>query len=27
MIVPVKDIYLYPLTSRFRESLCHEDCR
>jgi hypothetical protein len=27
MIVPVKDIYLYPLTSRFRENLCHEDCR
>jgi hypothetical protein len=27
MIVPVKDIYLYPLTPRFRESLCHEDCR
>lgn len=27
MIVPVKDIYLYPLTSRFRERLCHEDGR
>jgi hypothetical protein len=27
MRVPVKDIYLYPLTSRFREVLCHEDCR
>jgi hypothetical protein len=26
LIVPVKDIYLYPLTPRFRESLCHEDC-
>jgi hypothetical protein len=27
MKVPVKDIYLYPLTPRFREFLCHEDCR
>ena len=27
MVVPVKDIYLYPLTPRFRESLCHEDFR
>ena len=27
MIVPVKDIYLYPLTPRFRENLCHEECR
>jgi len=27
LIVPIKDIYLYPLTPRFRESLCHEDCR
>jgi len=27
MSVPVKDIYLYPLTPRFRERLCHEDCR
>jgi hypothetical protein len=27
MSVPVKDIYLYPLTPRFRELLCHEDCR
>ena len=26
MSVPVKDIYLYPLTPRFREYLCHEDC-
>lgn len=25
MSVPVKDIYLYPLTPRFREHLCHED--
>ncbi|MBU4261748.1 MAG: DUF4338 domain-containing protein [Proteobacteria bacterium] len=25
MSVPVKDIYLYPLTPRFRELLCHED--
>ena len=25
MSVPVKDIYLYPLTPRFREILCHED--
>jgi hypothetical protein len=25
MKVPVKDIYLYPLTPRFRELLCHED--
>lgn len=25
MNVPVKDIYLYPLTPRFRELLCHED--
>jgi hypothetical protein len=25
--VPVKDIYLYPLTARFRELLCHEDRR
>jgi hypothetical protein len=24
--VPVKDIYLYPLTPKFREILCHEDC-
>ena len=23
--VPVKDIYLYPLTTRFREELCHVD--
>jgi hypothetical protein len=27
MSVPVKDIYLYPLTPRFREILCHEDHR
>jgi hypothetical protein len=27
MRVPVKDIYLYPLTPRFRELLCHEDRR
>jgi hypothetical protein len=27
MSVPVKDIYLYPLTSKFREILCHEDGR
>lgn len=27
MTVPVKDIYLYPLTPRFRERLCHEDGR
>jgi len=27
MSVPVKDIYLYPLTPRFRELLCHEDRR
>jgi hypothetical protein len=27
MSVPVKDIYLYPLTPKFREFLCHEDCR
>jgi len=27
MNVPVKDIYLYPLTPRFRELLCHEDRR
>ena len=27
LIVPIKDIYLYPLTPRFREFLCHEDCR
>jgi hypothetical protein len=27
MSVPVKDIYLYPLTPRFREILCHEDRR
>jgi Domain of unknown function (DUF4338) len=27
LIVPIKDIYLYPLTHRFREFLCHEDCR
>jgi hypothetical protein len=27
MSVPVKDIYLYPLTPRFRERLCHEDRR
>ena len=27
MKVPVKDIYLYPLTPRFRELLCHEDSR
>jgi len=27
LIVPIKDIYLYPLTHRFRELLCHEDCR
>jgi hypothetical protein len=26
-VVPIKDIYLYPLTPRFREGLCHEDCR
>jgi hypothetical protein len=26
MSVPIKDIYLYPLTPRFREFLCHEDC-
>jgi hypothetical protein len=25
MSVPVKDIYLYPLTPRFKELLCHED--
>jgi hypothetical protein len=25
MCVPIKDIYLYPLTPRFRELLCHED--
>jgi hypothetical protein len=25
MCVPVKDIYLYPLTPRFRECLCHEN--
>ena len=25
MSVPVKDIYLYPLTPRFREILCHEE--
>ena len=23
--VPIKDIYLYPLTTRFREELCHVD--
>lgn len=27
LIVPIKDIYLYPLTPGFRELLCHEDCR
>jgi hypothetical protein len=27
MRVPIKDIYLYPLTPRFRELLCHEDRR
>jgi hypothetical protein len=27
MSVPVKDIYLYPLTPKFRELLCHEDRR
>lgn len=27
MRVPVKDIYLYPLTPRLRELLCHEDRR
>jgi hypothetical protein len=25
MSVPVKDIYLYPLTPQFKERLCHED--
>jgi hypothetical protein len=23
LLVPVKDIYLYPLISRYREQLCH----
>ena len=27
MSVPIKDIYLCPLTPRFRERLCHENCR
>jgi hypothetical protein len=27
MSVPIKDIYLYPLTTKFRELLCHEDRR